>query len=134
MKLRFGSTFRDLAYRFNVNERTISKYFFHEIRYLYFILKPLIVWPSRESLRETTPISFRKTYESRVVSIFDCFEIFCEKPAGLDTSAMMYSFYKHHHTIKVLLCKFFLYIQNFFFNYTQNHNRTECNLTSCGIF
>ena len=44
--------------------------------YLLFIkLKPLIIWPDRNSLRKTMPMVFRKHYPQCVL-IIDCFEIF----------------------------------------------------------
>ncbi|XP_057679692.1 uncharacterized protein LOC130908200 [Corythoichthys intestinalis] len=36
--------------------------------------------------------------------IIDCFEIFTENPSNLKARAQMFSSYKHHHTMKYLIC------------------------------
>lgn len=103
VKLRLGSSFRDLGYRFNISEGTSSSIFFEMLFILYQKLKSLIMWPSREALRKTMPESFKKKYKNKVAVIVDCFEVFTERPSTLDGSSQLYSNYKHHHTIKVLI-------------------------------
>jgi len=38
-----------------------------------------------------------------VAVILDCFEVFIERPSGLEARAMTWSNYKHHNTVKILL-------------------------------
>ena len=48
------------------------------------------------------PASFRKFFKKCVV-IIDCTEIFVERPANLLARAQVWSNYKHHSTVKVLI-------------------------------
>ena len=82
MKLRhnFGDT--DLAYCFNVDKSTVSRYFskWHEI--LYIKLSFMILLPDQEDLLKTMPVEFRRHFRLCVIFI-DCFEIFIERPTAL---------------------------------------------------
>ena len=104
MRLRLSLTLQDLAYRFGVSESTVCRTFERWLDLLYTTLYPVMVkWPDRETLWETMPREFRESYGNSVAVIVDCFEIFTEKPSSLDTRAMIWSNYKHHHTAKVLI-------------------------------
>lgn len=103
MKLRLATTFTDLGYRFNISLDTASKYFHIYLFTMYIKLKPTIIWPDREELIETMPVNFKKKYGNKVAVIIDCFEVFSEKPSHLEGSSQLYSYYKHHHTLKVLI-------------------------------
>ena len=80
MRLRLNLSEMDLAYRFGVSQGTISHTFNAVLDNLYGRLGNLITWPDRESLRETMPMTFRKHFGLKVVSIIDCFEIFIDRP------------------------------------------------------
>jgi len=60
------------------------------------------MWPEREQLRKTMPMSFRKHCPTCVV-ITDCFKIFFERPTALLARAQTFSSYKHHNTVKYLI-------------------------------
>ena len=75
MKLRLNLGDQDLAYRFNISQPTVSRYFNKWIDILYVRLKPLIKWPNRDELIKTMPMDFRANFQKCVV-IIDCFEIF----------------------------------------------------------
>ena len=66
-------------------------------------LSPLIRWPEREQLWETTRLSFRKHFSTKVAILIDCFEIFCDKPTNLLARSETFSTYKHHNTVKYLI-------------------------------
>ena len=102
MRLRLNLPGRDLGYRFNVHESTICRIFLHVLEVLFVHLKPLIIWPDRDSLRKTMPMVFRKHYPKCVV-IIDCFEIFLDPPTNLLARAQTFSSYKHHNTLKYLI-------------------------------
>lgn len=104
MKLRLNHSFKDLAYRFDIGEKTASRIFFSFLRAIYYAVGN-IEWPENEAIRDSMPKSFKKAYGNSVVAIMDCFEVFTEKPADLEISAMLYSFYKSHHTVKFLIGK-----------------------------
>ena len=88
---------------FNVSKTTASTVFLKWLDIMFVRLKPLIKWPEREQLWETTPLCFRKHFKTKVAIIIDCFEVFINKPANLLARATTWSQYKHHNTIKVLI-------------------------------
>ena len=67
------------------------------------MLSPFLVWPEREELRETMPMSFRVNFGTKVVVILDCFEVFIERPSNLAARASTWSSYKHNNTVKFLI-------------------------------
>ena len=99
MKLHFNLGDQDLAYRFGVNQSTVSRNF---KRWIYIRLSPLVKWPNREELMKTMPMDFRKNFQQCVI-IIDCFEIFTERPTNLKTRAQTWSNYKQHNTVKFLI-------------------------------
>ncbi len=102
MRLRLNLSGQDLAYRFGVHSSTVSRTFIRVIEVMCVRLKPLILWPDRDALRETLPMDFRKHCPKCAV-IIDCFEIFVERPSSLLARAQTYSSYKHHNTVKYLI-------------------------------
>ena len=80
IRLRLNLSGRDLGHRFGgISDSTVSRTFLHVVDVLYQRLKPLIIWPDREVLRQTLPMDFRK-YCPNCVVIIDCFEIFLDRP------------------------------------------------------
>ena len=102
MKLRLNLTDQDLGYRFGISQSTVSKIWMKVINIMYVRLKSFIMWPEREQLRKTMPLTFRNSF-SKCICIIDCFEIFCERPSDLMARAQTYSHYKHHNTVKFLI-------------------------------
>ena len=102
LKLRLGLGDQDLAYRFNISQTTVSRYFGRWLDLLYTKLSCLILWPERDSLLKTMPAEFRKHFR-RCVIIIDCFELFIQRPASLAARAQTWSNYKHHNTVKYLI-------------------------------
>ena len=43
-------------------------------------LEPVILWPEREELRKTMPMSFIEHFGTSVAVIIDCFELPIERP------------------------------------------------------
>ena len=99
MRLRLNLSVQDLAYRFGVSSTTISKTFKCLLHIMYRRLRRFIVWPEREVLRKTMPMSFKEHFGVKVACIIDCFEIFIERPSGLMPRAQTWSNYKHMNTI-----------------------------------
>lgn len=105
MKLRLNLTFKDLGYRFQIDECTASRYF-HKCIYILFRLfrnSKLLHWPERSTLHFNTPSYFRCTFKDKITIIVDCFEIFIECSSVLKAVAQGWSQYKHHETIKYLI-------------------------------
>ena len=103
MKLRLNVPQQDLAYRFDVNQSTVSRVFLSWMTLMDVRLTPLIVWPEREALWRTRPKCFEFSFGKKTTIIIDCFEIYIERPSNLLARAQTYSNYKHHNTAKVLI-------------------------------
>jgi len=93
---------QDIAFRFGVNQSTISQCFNKWIDIMSIRLKPLIKWPARDELLKTMPMDFRKNFKQCVTKI-DYFEAFMERPTNLKACAQTWSNYKHHNTAKFLI-------------------------------
>ena len=102
MKLRLNLDERDLAYRFEISQSSVSRIFKKWISIMSKRLQFLIRWPSREEVQKTLPDVFKKFF-SRCVAIIDCTEVFIEKPSDLKARAQTWSNYKHHNTLKLLI-------------------------------
>ena len=92
MRLKLNLSCQDLGYRFGTHKSTISGVFSHVIEVMYVKLKPLIIWPDRDTLLDTMPMDFCKHCPSCAVTIdcfdscaviIDCFEVFLERPSNL---------------------------------------------------
>lgn len=104
MKLRLNLLQEDLGFRFGVNQSTISRICDRWIPVMAQCFCAFIVCPDRETLRKTMPECFISKFGRSVVGIIDCFEIFVNVPSGLEARAQTWSSYKHHNTVKVLVC------------------------------
>ena len=102
LKLRLGLGDQDLAYRFNISQPTVSRYFTRWLDLLYTKLSCLIFWPDRDILLKTMPAEFRKHFRKCAI-VIDCFELFIQRPTSLAARAQTWSNYKHHNTVKYLI-------------------------------
>ena len=99
MKICLNLCMEDIAHCFNVNKSTVSRHFHDVLHIMYVKTKPLIRWPDRDVLQMTMPTSFKKFFKKCAV-IIDCTEIW---PTNLLARAQVWSNYKHHSTVKVLI-------------------------------
>ena len=102
VKLRLNIGDQDLAYRFGINQFTVSRCVARWLDILYTKLSPLIYWPDREQLLKTMPTCFRCHFRKCAI-IIDCFEVFIERPTSLKPRAQTWSNYKKHNTYKFLI-------------------------------
>ena len=102
VKLRQNVLLTDLAYRLNVTESTVSRFFHKWLNVMYINLKQLVIWPDKETLQYNLPCVFQGRFR-QVRCIIDCFEIFIERPLSFTARALTYSNYKKHNTVKVLI-------------------------------
>ena len=102
MKVRLGLTNRDLAYRFGLPFSTVSKILRDWIPMLSSIVKPLIMWPSKDAVRANMPKCFEPKFRN-CLCIIDCTEIFIERTHNLKARAETWSNYKHQNTMKYLI-------------------------------
>ena len=64
MRLRLNLTINDLSYRFNISRSTNSSVVLQWITVMLARLRFLIMWPRREEIISTTPISFKHEHDS----------------------------------------------------------------------
>lgn len=64
-------------------------------------LQNLCIFPSKDVIAHTLPISFRRFTNIRC--IIDCTEVFIERAASLSMQGQTFSNYKHHNTVKFLV-------------------------------
>ena len=102
IKLRLNIPDQDLAYRFGVNQSTVSRCITKWLDVLHVKLSPLIYWPERDQLRKTMPTCFRKNFRKCAI-VIDCFEVFIDRPTSLMARAQTWSNYKKHNTCKFLI-------------------------------
>ena len=102
MKLRLDVGEQDLAYRFGINQSTVSRCISKWVDILFTKLSFLIQWPERDQLLKTMPADFREHFR-KCAPIIDCFEVFMQRPASLKAKAQTFSNYKKHNTVKFLI-------------------------------
>ena len=102
IRIRIASFQQDLAFRFGISEALVSRIFTTWIKLMKVELSWLIVWPERRIIRWNLPEVFRKYYP-RCRVVIDCTEFFVATPSSLEAAALLWSNYKHHSTIKVLI-------------------------------
>lgn len=101
-KIRRNTPFLELGDNFGISESYASKIFTKCLPLIADCLSNFIFWPSKKSILNNLPISFRFRY-SNVQSIIDCFEMEIEKPANPRKEALSWSEYKQCNTIKYLV-------------------------------
>jgi hypothetical protein len=101
--MRQGLCLQDLAYRFNIALSTTSGIVSTWVQFMYqnFSMLKEKMFLTKEMIRQIAPISFKKLGNLRV--IVDCTEIFIESPRNFHEQGNVYSNYKNHATIKVLI-------------------------------
>ncbi|XP_065643115.1 uncharacterized protein LOC136074701 [Hydra vulgaris] len=80
-RLRLNLTLKDLAYRFEISNSTVSSVFIELTDVLFIYLRQLLKWPAREQIWKTTPNYFWKHF----------------------ARTQTFSSYKHHNTVKFLI-------------------------------
>ena len=101
-RLRLGLLETDLAHRFNISIGTVSNIFLSWGNFVYLRLGSLDIWPTREVIDKTMPISFCEKYPTTRV-IIDATEIKVEMPSSLMLQSHTYSNYKSTNTLKGLV-------------------------------
>ncbi|XP_044585989.1 uncharacterized protein LOC123266026 [Cotesia glomerata] len=102
MKLKTGLTSTAISVLFNIHRTTVSKIFVKNLQQLNILLKNFIFWPSKAAVQATSPESFKLHYPDTRV-IIDCTAVNTEVPPAVKHRVLMYSDYKHHHTMKFLV-------------------------------
>ena len=99
VRMRLSLTQEDLAYRFCVEQSTVSRILSHWIPMLASNLRELISWPKTNIGPQTPPYD----HLPNSVGIIDGTEIFIQRPSVLGTQKSSYSDYKSHNTVKYIV-------------------------------
>ena len=102
MRLRLGSIFEDLAERFGVSQPTATKIFQFWLPRATVALKQLVCWLPDEVIKTTMPESFQIDHPN-TTCIIDGTEIFIQRPINLRARGQVFSNYKKHSTVKLLV-------------------------------
>ena len=99
MQLRQNLTQEDLAFRFDVEQSTVSRVINQWIPLLAHHLRGLIKWPKTA----IGPTDIPYNHMPNTVGIIDGTEIFIQRPSNLATQKSSYSDYKSRTTVKYLV-------------------------------
>lgn len=81
----------------------VSQIFLTWVKLMSKELKFSIFWPSSQQVKLALPLRSRKLFPNTRV-IIDCTEMFIETTSSLEIQACFYRDYKHHCTVKYLVC------------------------------
>lgn len=102
MKLRRAKEDIELAMFFDVSESTVSRTITTWINFMYFQLKELNIWPSKEIVDLYMPLDFSKKFPNTRV-ILDATEVPLQKPSEVNAQSITWSSYKHKNTLKTMV-------------------------------
>ena len=106
MRLRLGLTEQHISYSSSAHETistaTVSRIFHRWIPLMHRRFKILNIWPSREQILNTVPMSVILKHPSLQV-IIDCTEIKISQPRGPANQQVTFSNYKNCNTAKALI-------------------------------
>jgi len=89
IKLKLNLSFAAIAVLFGIDRATASRYFRHTLPRVSKVLKTVITWPDRETIRNNLPLSFENFQSTRCV--LDCAETPVEKCHCLRCRVMTWS-------------------------------------------
>lgn len=101
VKIRRGYGNKHLAYLFNISQSHVSRVFLAWVNLLSQCLSELIIWPTKEVVKNNLPHSFSNYPNTR--AIIDCTEYFIQKPLRPTAQKATWSNYKHSNTLKQLV-------------------------------
>lgn len=103
VRLRQGTPLWELSLRWGICERIMGEIFVTMIQLLYnkFLLTAKATFPSRDKL--TYPPSFKNKFLKNCRAVIDCTEFKCQSTLNYEAQGNLYSTYKHHTTVKVLI-------------------------------
>lgn len=102
MKLRQGKEDFELSLLFKISIATVSRVITTWINFMFFQLKELQIWPSKEIVQDHMPQNFYEKFPSTRV-ILDATECPIQKPSNVNNQATTWSTYKHRNTVKAMI-------------------------------
>lgn len=100
IKLRRNMVNKELAFRFEISEATVSRTFITWINFLYCQFKELNIWIPHKIAEENMR---QKGEKCTSTIIIDCTEFKIQKPQNPVSQQLTYSTYKSTNTLKVLI-------------------------------
>ena len=98
VRIRRGYDVVILAYQFGVTTSQVVRVVTSWINFLAKCFKPLIKWPTTETVKGNLPSTFKDFPRTKV--IIDCTEIYVEKAFRPSAQRSTWSSYKHNNTFK----------------------------------
>ncbi len=102
MKLRLNKDDIELSWLFGISTRTVGRVFKTWLNFLFYQLRELNIWPSKELVNDYMPEDFKKKFPNTRV-VVDGSEIPIEKPSDLRDQSATWSNYKNRNTLKVMV-------------------------------
>ena len=102
IRLRLGLSEQLLSYIFKINISSVSRIFLRWIPAMYRRFKLINIWPSKDKVINTMPMSVAVKYPQLRV-IIDCTEVKIPKPKGPVNQQTTFSSYKNCNTAKALI-------------------------------
>lgn len=102
VRLRRNFDIFHLSYLFQASEGTITNTILTWINFMYIKFGSVCIWPTREQVKAVMPVSMKDKFPN-VRCIIDCVEFKIAVPSSLVIHKLMYSDYKSHTTVKVLV-------------------------------
>lgn len=94
IKLRCAKGNVELSLMFEISESTVSRIFNTWVNFLYFQLKELEMWPSREVVNDFMPQDFKQKFPTTRI-ILHATEMPIQKPSDVNVQSLTWSSYKH---------------------------------------
>nr|XP_047145865.1 uncharacterized protein LOC124818814 [Hydra vulgaris] len=102
VRLRRNYDIRHLTFLFSVCEGTVSNTVITWLNFMYIRLGSLSIWPTLTQVKLNMPQSMKDKFPN-VKCIIDCLEIKVAVPQSLTVHKLLYSDYKSHTTVKILV-------------------------------
>lgn len=102
IKLRLNKEDQELGFFFGLSLPAVGRIFHTWIAFLFFHLKEVNLWLSREQIQETMPDDFKRKFPTTRV-IIDGTEFPIEAPSNVKDQRVTWSSYKNKNTVKILV-------------------------------
>lgn len=102
MKLRQAKEDVELALFFGISESSVSHIFNTWLNFMYYQLKELCIWPSKDIIQQFMPTDFGRVFSNTRV-ILDAAELPINKPSDVNAKSITWSTYKHKNTLKTMI-------------------------------
>lgn len=87
---------------YEISESAVSRIFNTWVNFLYFQLKELEMWPSKEVVNDFMPQDFKQKFPTTRI-ILDATEMPIQKPSNVNVQNLTWSSYKHNNTVKTMV-------------------------------